>query len=143
MVFRMEGLVRDWCLQLRDGVGTSHAVLPRALASFLTVVPVHLVPPQPVITACGLWKRQRKMPSGCWGRAPWCCLTRSSAASGKTCTSSVPGARYGAAGRDCGLVGVADSFTASIQPSACAALRWVSAFPFCIVMAKDLGLRWA
>ncbi|XP_056200627.1 histone-lysine N-trimethyltransferase SMYD5 isoform X2 [Falco biarmicus] len=48
---------------------------------------------EPAITACGLWRQQRKMPSDCWGRAHWCCLTRSSAASGKICTSSVLDAR--------------------------------------------------
>lgn len=70
---------------------------------------------QPVITACGLWRQQRRMPSDCWGGALWCCLTRSSAASAKTCTSSVLAARYGAVRGDCDLLGVTDSFVASGQ----------------------------
>lgn len=86
-----------------SGVGTSCVAFAWVLALFLSegfpVVSVHLsihpcVSPQPVTTACGLWRRRRRTPSACWGRALWCCLTPSSAASGKTCTSSVPAARY-------------------------------------------------
>ncbi|XP_064007271.1 histone-lysine N-trimethyltransferase SMYD5 isoform X4 [Pogoniulus pusillus] len=48
---------------------------------------------EPVTTACVLWRPRRRTPSGCWGGARWCCLTPSSAASAKTCTSSAPAAR--------------------------------------------------
>lgn len=115
MVFPVAGVVRNWCLQLGDGVAASRTGLPWALAPFLTLVSICLASPQPATTACGLWRRRRRTPSGCWGRARWCCLTRSSAASAKTCTSSVPDARYGAARRHRVLVWVSDSFTASSQ----------------------------
>lgn len=107
----------------------------------LTTRLVVFSPLQPAITACGLWRRRRRTPSGCWGRAPWCCLTRSSAASGKTCTSSVPAARYGVIGRDCGLPGVADSFIASGQALSKAFCPKMGSCLSPFRIAKELGLR--